>query len=133
MARRILVVDDEKLSRLATQKILEKLGFQVLTADDGRGAVVAEAKGGIDVIIMDCQMPHMDGFQATATIRRREGAGDGDRTLIIGLSARDMEGDREMAIARGMDAYITKPVNVRKVQAALQEVGIDGGGRPAAP
>jgi len=128
MARKILIVDDEKLGRLVTQTMLEKLGFQVVIADDGRGAVDAEAAGGFAAIFMDCQMPNMDGFQATAAIRRRQAGTKGAPTPIIGLSARDMEGDKELALAKGMDDYITKPVTVRKVQAALEQVGLGGGG-----
>ena len=71
MARQILIVDDERLSRLLTQSILEKLGFEVEVCDDGRGAVEGEATGDFDAVFMDCQMPHMDGVQATAAIRRR--------------------------------------------------------------
>ncbi len=123
----ILIVDDERLSRFLTQSILEKLGFEVTVVDDGQGAVEAEAAGDFDAIIMDCQMPRMDGFQATAAIRRREVDSLGTRTPIIGLSARNLEGDDEVAIAKGMDAYVTKPVSIRKMRAALDQVSV----RPA--
>lgn len=131
MARRILLVDDAKLSRLVTESVLERLGFEVVTVDDGREAVEAEAKGAFEAIVMDCQMPHMDGFQATAAIRRRENGSGSARTPIVGLSARDMEGDEEMAITKGMDAYITKPVSARKVRHALEQVGIETRGSSA--
>ena len=125
MARQILIADDERLSRFLTQSILEKLGFQVELCDDGRGAVEAEATGDFAAIFMDCQMPHMDGFQATAAIRRQQVERRGARTPIIGLSARAMDGDDEVAIAKGMDTYITKPQSIRKVRAALEQVGIE--------
>jgi CheY-like chemotaxis protein len=133
MARHILVVDDARVSRFLTQSVLERLGFEVVVVDDGREAVEADAAGDFDAIIMDCQMPHMDGFQATAAIRRREADSQSAITPIIGLSARDMEGDREVAIAKGMDAYITKPVNVHKLKDALEKLGLDAddNGRPA--
>ena len=124
MARLILVVDDDTLCRLCTQTVLEALGHQVVGVDDGRKAVEAEANGDFDAIIMDCQMPHMDGFQATEAIRRRQADSPGSRTPIIGLSSRAMEGDPEVAIAKGMDAYITKPVRVHKLEAALERVGV---------
>src|SRR5687768_12443358 len=103
MERRVLVVDDERLSRFLTQSILEKLGFRVEVCDDGRGAVKGEATGDFDAIFMDCQMPHMDGFQATAAIRRQQVATRSPRTPIIGLSARAMKGDEELALSKGMD------------------------------
>ena len=122
MARQVLVVDDERVSRLVTQTILEKLGYDVVVMDDGRGAADADASTYFDAIIMDCQMPHMDGFVATAAIRRRQAETGGARTPIIGLSARSMQGDDDVAIAQGMDAYITKPVTLPKVRAALEQV-----------
>ena len=77
-------------------------------------------------------MPHMDGFKATAEIRRQQIATRSPRTPIIGLSARSMEGDEEVALAKGMDAYITKPQSVRKVRDALARVGVEvEGGRPS--
>jgi two-component system sensor histidine kinase/response regulator len=131
MARRILVVDDDRLSRLLTQSLLEDLGFEVVVVNDGRGAVDAEADGDFDAIVMDCQMPNMDGFQATAAIRSHERGEGAAHTPIIGLSVRAMEGDDDVAIAKGMDAYITKPVNSRKVRSALQQVSLlaDGAGQ----
>ena len=132
MARRVLIADDERLSRFLTQSILEKLGFQVMICDDGRGAVEGEATGDFEAIFMDCQMPHMDGFHATAAIRRQQAATRSPRTPIIGISARAMDGDEEVALSKGMDAYITKPQSVRKVRLALSQVGIEiDGGRPS--
>jgi len=122
MARLILVIDDERVGRLVTQTILEKLGFEVEVLDDGRGAADADARMQFDAIIMDCQMPHMDGFEATEELRRRQAADGAARTPIIGLSARAMRGDEEAALAHGMDAYITKPVNSSKVRHALETV-----------
>lgn len=124
VSRRILVADDAGLSRLITQSILERLGFQVVVVEDGRKAVDAAA-GGFDAIIMDCQMPNMDGFKATAAIRQHEADSQRAITPIIGLSSRDMDGDAEVAIANGMNAYMTKPVSVRKVKDALEQVGVD--------
>ena len=121
MPRRILVVDDERLSRLMTQSVLEKLGYDVVMLADGRGAAEEDAAGDLAAIIMDCQMPFMDGFKATAAIR-----GQGSATPIIGLSARSMEGDEEVAIAKGMNAYIIKPVTLRKVRDAFTKVGVLG-------
>ena len=120
MAHRILLAEDHRLSRLSTHRILEKLGYEVKGVGDGREAVDAEATGEFDAVIMDCQMPRMDGFQATAAIRRRQVAADGVCIPIIGLSARAMEGDAEAAIGKGMDVYLTKPYKVSSLQAALE-------------
>jgi len=122
MGDRVLVVDDSRLCRLATQTVLEGLGYQVDALSDGRGAAEAAATVDFVAILMDCQMPNIDGFQATAEIRRCEAGVHGVHTPIIGLSSRDMRGDEEMAIANGMDAYITKPVNVNKLRAALARI-----------
>ena len=121
---RILLIDDERLSRFTTQSALEKLGFEVETLDDGRSAAEAEATGQYVVVIMDCQMPFVDGFEATAAIRRRQRQSPGPRTPIIGLSARSMAGDEDVALSKGMDVYLTKPVTARKLQVALDEVQV---------
>jgi CheY-like chemotaxis protein len=121
MAHRILLAEDDRLSRLSTQSILEKLGYEVEGVGDGREAVDAEAAGEFDAVIMDCQMPRMDGLQATAAIRRRQVAAHRARIPIIGLSARAMDGDRDAAIAKGMDVYFTKPYKVSALQAALEQ------------
>lgn len=122
VGRRILLVDDDRMSRLLAQNVIEGLGYEVVVLGDGRGAAEADATGDFDAIVMDCQMPYMDGFEATAEIRRRQAHSQGARTPIIGLSARAMTGDEDTAIAKGMDAYITKPVSARKLQAALEQV-----------
>jgi two-component system, sensor histidine kinase and response regulator len=116
---RILLIDDERVSRFTTQSVLEKLGFEVETLDDGRRAAEAEATGQYAAVIMDCQMPFVDGFEATAAIRRHQRGNRGRRTPIIGLSARAMAGDDDVALSKGMDLYLTKPVSARKLQAAL--------------
>ena len=125
MRRRILLIDDERVSRFTTQSVLERLGFDVETLDDGRGAAEAEATGQYVAVIMDCQMPFVDGFEATAAIRRHQRGSHGRRTPIIGLSARAMAGDEDDALSRGMDVYLTKPVSSRKLQAALEHIQVN--------
>jgi two-component system sensor histidine kinase BarA len=126
MRRRVLVVDDDRVSRLTTQTVLERLGFTVDVLSDGRRAAHAEATGHFVAIVMDCQMPYMDGFQATAEIRSQQIDSHRARTPIIGLSVRAMNGDEDVAIAKGMDAYIPKPVTVEKMRAALEQVFVPG-------
>ncbi len=127
MRPRILLIDDERVSRFTTQSVLEKLGFDVETLDDGRSAVEAEATGQYVAVIMDCQMPFVDGFEATAAIRRSQSRSQGRRTPIIGLSARSMAGDEDVALSKGMDVYLTKPVRARRLQAALDQVQVNAG------
>ena len=127
MRPRVLLIDDERVSRFTTQSVLEKLGFDVETLDDGRSAVEAEATGQYVAVIMDCQMPFVDGFEATAAIRRRQSQSQGRRTPIIGLSARSMAGDEDVALSKGMDVYLTKPVRARRLQAALDQVQVHAG------
>ncbi len=121
MGRRILLAEDERLSRLSTQRVLETLGYDVVGVGDGQEAVEQEATGTFDAVIMDCQMPRMDGFQATVTIRRREAETGAARTPIIGLSGRAMQGDSEAALSKGMDGYLTKPFTVPELKHALDQ------------
>ena len=127
MRPRILLIDDERVSRFTTQSVLERLGFEVETLDDGRSAAEAEATGEYVAVIMDCQMPFVDGFEATAAIRRHQRQSHGRQTPIIGLSARSMHGDEDVALSKGMDVYLTKPVSVRRLQAALDKVQVRAG------
>lgn len=120
--KRVLVVEDDKLSRLALRQVLERLGYQVVDVGDGLAAVDAAATAHFDAIVMDCQMPQMNGFQATAVIRHCEAETQGYRTPIIGVSVRCMPGDSEAALAKGMDRYLAKPVHDRALRAALEEL-----------
>jgi CheY-like chemotaxis protein len=121
MGPRILLAEDHRMNQIATQALLESLGYQVLAVADGAEAVQAYAEGYFDLIIMDCQMPGMDGYQATAQIRRLQAERACARTPIIGLSGRCLSGDRDAAIAQGMDAYVTKPPSIRLLTSVLQE------------
>lgn len=120
MTHRILLADDERVNRLVTERMLERLGYEVVSVNDGAEAVEAVATGEFAAIVMDCQMPRMDGFSATAEIRRYEAASGCDRIPIIGLSVRAMEGDSDTAVDKGMDAYLTKPVKVADLRATLE-------------
>jgi CheY-like chemotaxis protein len=128
VAHRVLLAEDHRLSRLATQSILEKLGYAVVGVGDGSEAVDAVADGDFDAVVMDCQMPRMDGFQATQEIRRRQRETGQMRIPIIGLSARAMDGDGPAALAKGMDAYLTKPLLVEELRKALEELVVNGAG-----
>jgi PAS domain S-box-containing protein len=113
----ILLVEDNKMNQLVGSKALEKLGFQFDIANHGGEAVRACQAQRYDAVLMDCQMPEMDGYEATAEIRRLEGTTC--HTPIIAMTAAAMEGDRETCLAAGMDDYITKPVRLEAIATVL--------------
>jgi two-component system sensor histidine kinase/response regulator len=106
---RILVVDDNRVNQRVAQRMLEKRGHRVDVADNGVEAIVAVSRTQYDAVLMDRQMPEMDGFEATRMIRSREGAER--HTIIIAMTAGAMMGDEEECLAAGMDAYLSKPVH----------------------
>jgi CheY-like chemotaxis protein len=118
---RILVVEDNPVNQLVAQKMLERLGFRVDVAVDGAAALVALSSGApYSAVFMDVQMPNMDGYEATAEIRRREFQEGRPPVPIVAMTANAMEGDREEALGAGMDDYITKPVTSEALEVILK-------------
>ena len=113
----VLLVEDNKMNQLVGSKVLAKLGYRFDVVNHGGEAVQAVMKQTYDAVLMDCQMPEMDGYEATRQIRRFEG--DQRHTPIIAMTAAAMEGDREKCLAAGMDDYITKPVRPEIIAATL--------------
>ena len=117
--RRVLVAEDNPVNQVVATKMLEKFGCDVDVAANGEDAIAKSAETVYDVILMDCQMPLLDGYAATAAIRLREI--DGPHTPIIALTANAMQGDRERCIDAGMDDYLSKPLDPARLRAAVEQ------------
>ena len=116
----VLLVEDTPVNREVAIGMLELLGHRVDVAENGQEAVDATTHKPYDIVLMDCQMPVMDGFAATGAIREREHSGDSTKRLaIIALTAHAVEGDRERCLAAGMDDYLTKPFTLQQLQDLL--------------
>ena len=118
---RILLVEDYVINQAVAIGQLEKLGYRADVVDDGFAALKALALDRYDLILMDCQMPKLDGYDASAEIRRREAVSGDRHTPIIAMTANAMMGDREKCIAAGMDDYITKPIQAEDLQRVLEQ------------
>ena len=126
---RVLVVEDHPVNRLLAVRLLERLGCIVDVAVNGVEAVEMSGTCDYAAIFMDCQMPELDGYEATARIRRREHEG-GDHVQIVAMTANTMEGDRQRCIASGMDDYVPKPLHAEELELALRRAlrgGSDNG------
>ncbi|HEY8439603.1 MAG TPA: response regulator, partial [Candidatus Limnocylindrales bacterium] len=125
---RVLLAEDNAVNQKLALRLLERMGLRADVVGDGRAAVDAIEDGGYDVVLMDVQMPEMDGLEATRRIRRRWP----DRTIrIVGLTANAMAGDREACIAAGMDDYVSKPIRPEELEAAIAKARPSLTGGPA--
>ncbi len=115
----ILLVDDNAINLKVASRMLLRMGYEVDQAENGLQAVEAQTRTGYDLIFMDIQMPEMDGVTATKTIIKN--FAPEDRPRIVAVTAHAMKGDRERYLEAGMDGYISKPVRVEKLIAAIQE------------
>ncbi len=120
LSLRILVVDDNAVNRSVAGGILERQSHRVSFAENGREAVAAARKERFDLILMDVQMPELDGFEATARIRAQE-AGTSRRTPIIAMTAHAGKDDRARCLAAGMDEYVAKPISKAELRVAMEK------------
>jgi signal transduction histidine kinase/CheY-like chemotaxis protein/streptogramin lyase len=118
---RILLAEDNAVNQRLTTRLLERRGHSVKVASTGRQALEMLEKDAFDLVLMDVQMPDMDGLQATAAIRARE-HGAGRHTRIVALTAHTMKGDRERCLEAGMDGYLSKPVNADELIDAVEGI-----------
>lgn len=117
---RILLVEDNHVNQKVAVRLLNQLGYHCDIASNGIDALDATRKSPYDVVLMDCQMPEMDGFEATRRIRERENGVDIKRLPIIAMTASAMDGDRGRCLDSGMDDYLSKPINLTELKTALE-------------
>jgi two-component system sensor histidine kinase/response regulator len=117
-AGRVLVVEDNVVNQRLAKVLIERLGYEVDLAANGEEAVTQLARRSYDVALMDCQMPVLDGFEATRQVRRLDAPAC--RTPIVAMTASAMDGDREQCLNSGMDDYLTKPLDLEKLKTAIE-------------
>ena len=120
-SRHILLAEDNPLNQKVAVGLLREAGHEITVVNNGLEAVAALSAGTFDIVLMDVQMPEMDGLAATQLIRQNEGE-TGGHTPIIALTAHAMKGDRERCLAAGMDDYISKPIDRKKILALIEEL-----------
>ena len=121
---KVLIAEDNTVNQRLVKRMLENMGAAVDVAADGREAVLCAQRTDYDVVLMDCFMPEMDGYEATAEIRRQHAERGARRVPIIALTANALPSDREKCLAAGMDDYLSKPVRKEDIQAALARCGL---------
>jgi CheY-like chemotaxis protein len=117
----ILLAEDNAINQTLAVRLLEKRGYSVTVTPDGQAAVEAFQTGGFELVLMDIQMPVMDGFQATAAIREREKL-TGGLIPIIAMTAHALVGDQERCLASGMDGNVSKPIRTSELFAAIERM-----------
>ncbi len=129
---RVLLAEDNAVNRVLAVRLLEKRGYTVVAAETGKAALQALEQHRFDLILMDVQMPEMDGFEVTAHIREREKS-TGKHIPIIAMTAHAMAGYKEHCLASGMDAYVSKPLQIKELFAVVESQLIPSPSPPVAP
>jgi osomolarity two-component system sensor histidine kinase NIK1 len=122
----VLLAEDNTVNQRLAIELLRRLGHAVVAVGNGREATEAFRRQAFDVILMDIQMPEIDGFQATALIRAEEALTGAARTPVVALTAHAMIGDREKCLASGMDHYLSKPIKSAELKALLDSLAPAG-------
>ncbi len=129
---RVLLAEDNAINQAVAVAMLQREGHTVVVAGDGRQALEELARRPFDLVLMDVQMPEMDGFEATAALRALEGP-SGRRTPVIALTAHAMKGDRERCLAAGMDGYVSKPIQPAELAREIAAARPRAAAPPVAP
>jgi CheY-like chemotaxis protein len=119
----VLLAEDNMVNQTLAMRLLEKRGYRVTLARNGREALEAFERELFDVVLMDVQMPEMDGFEATAAIREKETASD-SHIPIIAMTAHALKGDQDRCLAAGMDGYISKPIRTSELFAVIEKLTV---------
>jgi len=127
---RVLLAEDNAVNQTLAVRLLEKRGYTVVVAGDGRAAVEAFEKNQFDVVLMDIQMPGMDGFEATAAIRAKEKL-TGGHIPIIAMTAHALKGDQDRCLSASMDGYVSKPIRTSELFSTIETVLANAGPAPA--
>ncbi|HEY1921834.1 MAG TPA: ATP-binding protein [Tepidisphaeraceae bacterium] len=131
---KILLAEDHEINQMVAGEILSRAGSQVTIAANGQEALEAVQRGAFDLVLMDCQMPVLDGLEATRRIRKYESdSKPGAHIPIIALTANAIKGDRELCLAAGMDGYVTKPIEAAEVINTIQALCLKDRPQPAVP
>ncbi|HIK27614.1 MAG: response regulator [Oscillatoriaceae bacterium SKW80] len=117
---KILIVEDDVINQQLILNQLALLGYRADCADNGSEALTMLSRKSYDIVFMDCQMPVMDGYEATQELRRREESALQQRTTVIALTTYALPEERDKCLQSGMDDYLSKPINLRDLQASLQ-------------
>jgi CheY-like chemotaxis protein len=128
--RRVLIVEDNVVNQEVARAMLQELAVEAVSAWSGEEALEMLAKERYDAILMDCQMPKLDGYATTRRFREWEQAREQPRTLIVALTANALAGDAEKCIASGMDRYLSKPFTIEQLRDVIQ---LEGAVAPVAP
>ena len=118
---RVLLAEDNPVNQMLAVRLLEKLGHKVQVVNNGKEAIGQAQAEAFDLILMDVQMPEMDGLEATTTIRAQE-AGTRNHVPIVAITAHAMKGDKEKCLSTGMDGYLSKPIRINELKQAIAEV-----------
>ena len=120
--RRVLLVEDDEVNQLTLKLFLEQLGYTTAVAANGLEAIAALQRDAFDAVLMDIQMPVMDGLEATRCIRGRSSGAWDQKIPIVAITAHAMAGDREMFLASGMNEYLAKPISIEELDQALRKI-----------
>jgi len=119
---RVLLAEDNPVNQKLATRLLQKMGHSITVVENGRQAIEASLRDDFDLILMDIQMPEVDGIEATFAIRERERLQEGKHIHILAMTAHAMTGDRERCLQAGMDGYISKPIEVNELVEALENL-----------